>query len=361
MKCKDIVILCLDISLPGGTERAISNLTNLFTSDTSIKFHIISCCSSVEDTVAYPVNGIIHHLHLPGLKMKICDKLSWYFAAIPGCRKELKKIRCDDHDTILLAYGHNISIMLPFIGRGIRKYACEHINFDTIPSVSKYIMKFVYPQLSGIVVLSDIAKEKIKVLNKNIVIIPNSISFNGDATVDKTQKRIIMVGRLSAEKGYERLVEIGIFLKSNYPGWHIDVFGNGPLREKLATLYKMNGLEDIINLKGFSKHIKEEFLKSSLCILTSYTEALPMNIIEANSCGVPVLAYKCEGTEALLENGENGFIVETASEFCNVLGKLVSDEKLLSDLSVSAKEKSKNFCPDRISGLWKMLFAGMTN
>lgn len=349
---KSVLIITINQSLQGGTERAIANLYKMCSNE--VYFSILSICSKNEDNNPYDINkNNIINMGIIELQTTLIGKIKWYINCVNKINKYLKT----HHYDFILTYGHNMSIMSPFLkSRGAKKFACEHINFDTIPSVSKFIMRLSYPLLNGVIALSSTAKKKMTCLNKNIFIIHNCNSFYSEVRSNLNSKRIIMIGRLSAEKGYERLVPIAKYISLHYPDWRIDIFGNGDIRNELEKLYEKESLSNIINLKGNTDNVKEELLNSDILFMTSYTEALPMAIIEAKVLGVPTIAYRCEGTEELIHNSVDGFIVDTFDEFIFCINQLIKDYSLRKELGENAFLSSKEFSPEAVKKDWLNIF-----
>lgn len=349
-----ITVLCNSIIPNGGTERAISNLIHILSSDERYIINIISLSSNPDEKPAFDFgNAIIYHLGLHDLRQNFLNKIVWYIIALKNLIPIIKMISPD----IILGYGHNINVLLPFIKiKKIKLYGCEHINYDTIPYSSKIIMKFIYPFLDGIIVLSKTAKQKYARLNKKICIIPNALSFFQLKPALLDCKRIIMIGRLSKEKGYERLIPIAHKLRERYPLWNIDIYGDGPLKDELYNIFYRENLLDIVHFKGLTKDIQGELNKSSILLMTSYTEALPMAILEAKACGVPTVAYRCEGTNELIINGSDGFLVADSDTFYNKLELLIEDHQLLKLFGERAYNKAKEYSACNIKKSWDRLF-----
>ena len=163
-----------------------------------------------------------------------------------------------------------------------------------------------------------------------------------------------MVGRLSAEKGYDRLIPIAAELKKRFPDWRIDVFGDGPMRVVIAEMLRKNSLTDYVNLHGQVSNIGEQYCESDLLMLTSPSEALPMAIIEANSQGLPAIGYENEGTKALIDDGRTGFIIPDGDVdgFIERLGLLIEDRRLREEMGQNALKKVEMFKPERVKQLW---------
>lgn len=349
-----IAILCSNIIPNGGTERAICNLTKLLSCDARYEISLISFSSNNRDIPKFDFNRCpIYHLGLSQLQRNSLKKIKWYLTAI----KTLVPLIRDISPDIILGYGHNINIILPFLRkRHVKVYGCEHINYDTIPQSSKLIMRLLYPKLNGIIVLSKTAQHKYQHLHKKIFIIPNILSFYSQKTSLLKNDRIIMLGRLSPEKGYERLVPIAHRLELDYPSWKIDIFGDGPLKDQLLELYNKENVINVISIKGSTNDIQDELMNSSILLMTSYTEALPMAIIEAKACGVPAVAYENEGTKELIIDGVDGCLANNNDELYFKLSALISNRDLLCNFSMNAYKNAEKFKGENIKHLWDSLF-----
>jgi glycosyltransferase involved in cell wall biosynthesis len=356
IKHKNVYIVCANITLPGGTERAIANTVDLLNDSGDINLNIVSLCSHSGHPAYYDVNAPIIHCGLPDMATGALAKFKWYINAV----KVLKAIFSKEKDVdVILSYGHNVSVMIPWISpESARLYACEHINFHSIPKINRILMGLMYRRLNGIVVLSETARKKMAHLHDQIYVIPNTLSFPPVTSISAAMpKKIIMVGRISAEKGYDRVVPIAESLRKIWPDWRIEIFGAGPDMEKIKKEYTKAGISDYVILKGATKDVESEYKKASLLIMTSYTEALPMVVIEAKACGVPAIAYECEGTRELINDSHDGYIIrnDDHEEFAAKITALINDKEKYMEFANNALKESEKFSDSRILELWRNL------
>lgn len=315
-----IVIIIPDITRSGGTERAGISLANSLCNVFDI--HILSLIAS-ENPPFYKINPsvMVSTANFESIPSNLFKKGLWYFK----CYSYLKKFFLKYDIGVAIGLGHNINFLLSILkSKTMKVIGCEHIVFDTIPMISKSILKKFYSRLDSLVVLSNKAKENLNEYNGNILIIPNSIKSYGISLLNR--KQIILVGRLSKEKGYERLVPLASRLKKDYPDWLINLYGDGPLDKELKLLFKENNLINI-NMHSAISNIYEKYLESSLLVMTSHNEAMPMVILEAKSSGLPVVAYKNEGTNLLIHEGVDGFLVDNEEDFYNKVLYFVENEE----------------------------------
>lgn len=341
-----LLIIIPNVNKAGGTERAGINLANMLCDDYAITILSLEECGIPFFKVNEKVTII--YANIGSIPLGIKQKLNYFYTLYRYLRNFLKR----NNFKFILGLGHNINSVLAFFkDNNTTVIGCEHINFEAIPKASKRIMRLVYPKLNAVVVLSELAKNKLKNLNENIYVIPNALPFSTDKVSKLDSNRIIIVGRLSEEKGYERIVPIAKCLKQKFPEWRIDIFGEGELYTDLINLYQKNEITNVF-INPISKNIMNEYLNSSILLSTSYTEAMPMVFLEAMSCGVPVVSYRHEGAESLIIDSINGFIADNEREMIDKLQKLINNEEIMKFTSTNALKKGKEFGKDEVYLKW---------
>lgn len=176
-----------------------------------------------------------------------------------------------------------------------------------------------------------------------------------------TAKRIIAVGRICHQKGFDRLAEIWAKISKDLPDWKITIYGGGGESEiqLLIETAKSFGINDSFEIKPPVKNITEEYLKSSILVMTSRYEGLPMVLLEAQTVGLPAIAFNCKcGPTDVIDNGKNGILIKDgdADGFANALLKLASDYGLRCDMQRHAMAKSKSYDKKSIMDIWEKLF-----
>jgi glycosyltransferase involved in cell wall biosynthesis len=116
-------------------------------------------------------------------------------------------------------------------------------------------------------------------------------------------------GRLSPEKGFGVLVEAAAIVTRSNPSVGFVHFGDGPLRDVLATRIAALGLENRFILAGFREDLDRFMPHWDLAVLPSFTEGLPNVVLEAYAAGVPVVATAVGGTPEAVADRIDGFLV----------------------------------------------------
>ena len=145
----------------------------------------------------------------------------------------------------------------------------------------------------------------------NISVIPNA-ALPMPLKSDCTAKRVIAVGRLDYQKGFDRLINVWELVKKNSAseGWRLDIFGQGEWLDMLEEMIQSKGLSDSTKINVPTDEIAKEYAGSSILAMTSHYEGFPMVMIEAMSAGLPVVTfdYKC-GPRDIISDGIDGLIV----------------------------------------------------
>lgn len=127
--------------------------------------------------------------------------------------------------------------------------------------------------------------------------------------------RLICVGRIYSVKGQLLLIEAAARLKADGVPFEVVLAGDGPQREAAEELISRHHLEDHIRITGWisSAQVREEILAARALVLPSFSEGLPVAVMEAMALRRPVLATYVAGVPELVHHGENGWLFPAGS------------------------------------------------
>lgn len=156
------------------------------------------------------------------------------------------------------------------------------------------------------------------------------------------EKYILYTGRLSYRKGLFDFIECGIRLCSRYPEINFKLTGKGPLGDKLVKIVHESGYEDRFEFLGHVEKSKliELYQNATVFILPSHYEGLPTTLLEAMSCGLPIVATAVSGNLDVLKSGKNGILVPVKSpdKMAEAVSSLLDNENLRTELGVAARK-----------------------
>ena len=200
----------------------------------------------------------------------------------------------------------------------------------------------------------------------NLEVIPNAALFIAPRLSAQTEKRVIAVGRLDYQKGFDRLIQAWRLVQQNpvCQDWRLDIFGQGEWQEMLEAMIHEYGLTHSAHINTPSKRIGEEYAASSLLVMSSHYEGFPMVMIEAMACGLPVVAFdfKCGPKDIILE-GQNGIIVPEGDipQLAQAITQLIEQESLRKTMSKEAREVTNRYSEERVMQQWIDLFTSLVS
>ena len=193
----------------------------------------------------------------------------------------------------------------------------------------------------------------------NVVAIPNPLPFQMDKLSPLTSKRIVAVGRYVYQKGFDLLLQAWSIVEKHRADWDLAIYGQGDREPYEKQIDDLKIDRKRCHLYGPTNDIRREYLNSSIFAFSSRFEGFGMVLVEAMSCGLPVVSFDCPcGPKDIVTNGVDGFLVPNGNvgQFAEQLLRLMEHPEEMSYFSKKAHERSKYFCLDNISLRWKELF-----
>ena len=210
-----------------------------------------------------------------------------------------------------------------------------------------------------VVVLTTADASRWKWFCKNVVVMPNPLTIATDKTSICENKQVIAVGRLNKQKGFDYLIEAWKLVHCQHPDWILKIYGEGDLHSFLQSQINIYRLQNSVFLEGNTSHIIEKYLESSIFVLSSRTEGLPLVCLEALACGLPIVSFKLIGIEDLIKNEENGYLIKKVGDtqnMANAICKLIKHDTLRKRLGKNSLEIAKKYDVKVIMGLWEEFF-----
>lgn len=195
----------------------------------------------------------------------------------------------------------------------------------------------------------------------NIAAIPNPSMFTAAGTADTSVHRVIAVGRLDHQKGFDRLLESWkeVHLEKGLEDWRLDIYGQGEWKDRLQGYIDSNGMADSVRLMGTTSDIASEFAASSVIAMSSRYEGLPMVLIEAMTCGLPAVSFACKcGPRDIIEDGKNGLLVadgDTKALAASII-KVLKDSDMRRHMGEEAAKVKEKYDEAAIMNRWITLF-----
>lgn len=231
-------------------------------------------------------------------------------------------------------------------------------NLLQIKSLKKKVDEF-----DKLVVLTEEDAVSWRKYFQNIEVITNPITIQSDEIfAPLSSKDALAVGRLTKQKGFDYLIDVWKIVSEKFPDWKLHIYGEGELKNELAKQIQTNGLENMVILHEPIKNIEKVYEKSSVYILSSRFEGFVLSLLEAMSCGLPVVSFDCKyGPTQLIEDGKNGFLVPLpdTKKLAEQIIKVLEDDELKNSMGKAAKETSRAYSVPAIMQKWEDLFLSL--
>lgn len=192
-----------------------------------------------------------------------------------------------------------------------------------------------------------------------VITIPNMLTHIPQVMSKNLQHRVISVGRLSYQKGFDRLIEIWTIVNHKHPNWILDIYGEGELENHLLKLINKYKLQESITIHPPVHNIFEEFKNSSIFVLPSYYEGFGLVLIEAMASGIPCISFDCPfGPSEIINNGKDGFIIPNGNlqAMADKICYLMENENVRKEMGKKACQSAMRYAPENIMPLWEKLF-----
>ncbi|WP_407856511.1 glycosyltransferase [Enterococcus hailinensis] len=192
--------------------------------------------------------------------------------------------------------------------------------------------------------------------NKKTVCIYNPVTMKVKGKADLNKKNISFLSRVAVQhKGLDYLAEISSMLPKE---WTIKFGGNGNKKENETFnnyIEKYNSKKNIDLLGALDEFgVKKVFENSSIYLMTSRWEGMPLVLAEAMSFGLPIIAFDQTGSREVLGNGKYGIIVEQGNinEMNSQLKRLISSKELREEFSKKSLIRINDFNIELIARKW---------
>lgn len=218
----------------------------------------------------------------------------------------------------------------------------------------EYLRSRTYRRAAAIIALTESSASYLgKRLGSSVDVIPSAVDIppiSSDRESAVRSRRILGVGRLEYEKGFDRLIEAFAQIACDSPGWSLRILGEGSLRGSLEERIERHRLADRVELAGWIQPIWEELAAATLFALPSRYEGFPSALLEAMAVGVPSIAVDCEsGPRAVIGDDQCGLLVDnTITALAAGIDQLIKDDARREALGVAGKDVAARFSWDRM-------------
>lgn len=372
---KKIIWCVQNLNHIGGTETVSIKLMNLLCPYYDI--HLM-CTAKIEGTPSYEIDPRIHIHSLnmspePGILdsefsnlwhrgkifkfLKLTHQcLSFFVYKRDKQRKIIQNLM--DKDSIYIGTALDSYLFAPKEGRVFFHW---HFNAKNYLAFSNQLIFSFLRKPEKTIFLSktdlDIALKKKKSLKNKATFIYNPIRFTPKENLETYNHKIIFAGRFALQKDPLLALNIALELhKANFP-FTLNMFGTGPLENKMRDFIKENNLKEVNIITGH-RLSQDDFLANDILLCTSNHEGTVLINGEANASSLPVISTHWKGAfDEVFSPGKTGIVIENRDpkEFANTIIKLLSDKDKLIKAKKEAYKDSFKFSEEEIIKKWRNL------
>lgn len=352
---KKICFLIGNLNNSGGTERVTTLIANAL-AEKKYQVSILNLTNGRQ-----PFFELVPSIKTYSLYPEKISFKKNFFGAVWRIRKFVTEHQID---TLVVVDSISCIFTVPaLLGLEVKHICWEHFNFKNNNGVKfrDYGRKLAAKYCDYVVTLTKRDKELweqgIKNIKAKIIPIANPSPFGVQENIPSLDyKTILCVGRLTHVKGFDLLITAWAKVAHQVPSWKVIIVGSGEDEMLLKQMAKDLGVDDSIIFSGQQKNIDTFYRQASFFCMSSRFEGLPMVLLEAQSYGLPIVAFDCDTGPRELVNIHNGWLVEpdNIEKLSTTLLRVIN----LDDRSYNTKVKDsllniKNFSIESTVRFWE--------
>lgn len=377
------ILFCINsLKNSGGMERVLVNKANYFAKKKDYEISIVTT-NQREDKSFYKLekNIKLYDLNINydlDINKGFIQRIFPFLKKQKEHKRKLINLLKKENFDIVISLGCEETFFLPKIKDNSKKIREVHFNKDYRKIlVESFNKNFLYKLKALIdtkreenlidnydefIVLTE--EDKKKWNNPKVKVIPNSLSFYSEIVSSLKNKKIISVGRLDEQKGYDILIKVWQKIHNKIPEWQIEIYGDGDKKVELQNKIKEYKLEKSFILMGKAKNIQSKYLDSSIYVMSSRYEGFGMVLIEAMVCGLPIVSFDCPcGPKDIIRDRENGYIcrfndLDEMAERILDLANSFDKRKKMGEIS---RKLSLNYDENKIMEFWDGVYKNLKN
>lgn len=291
---------------------------------------------------------------------------------VRALRRVIKSFRPD----IVLGMMTTASVLsvLACAGLSCRVIATEHTHppSQTLSGFWQRLRRLTYPRAASVVALTRGTADWLAqhVPGSKLAVIPNPVRFplpraepvltpvSGDS-----RKRLLAVGRLHADKGFDLLIQAYAQLAASHPGWDLVILGEGDERPALEAQVREAGLASRIFMPGRAGNVGDWYESADLYVLTSRFEGLSNTLLESMASGLAAVSFDCDtGPREIIREGVDGVLVRPNGDvpaLCKALDAVMRNDADRARMAQAAIDVRDRFSAARVLQKWQELFDGV--
>ena len=375
------IVFCTPaLYMAGGVERVLTLKANYFAEHIGYNVTII-LTDGKDKPLFYPLSDKVKvvNLNIGFEELWTCSFIKKIFVYLKKQRiykellkQELMRIRPD----ITISLLRREINFLTSIKDGSKKVGELHVNrsnYRNFEQDDTNFLKNLFSQLWMSNLVSNLKRlDKFVVLTEedhqnwpeldNVVVIPDPLTFSSSTYSPLTEKRVIAVGRYVYQKGFDLLLKSWAIVEKKCPDWMLTIIGQGERLQYDTLIDELNLDRKRCKLLGPTERIQKEYMSSSFLVMSSRFEGFGMVLVEAMSCGLPVISFDCPcGPKDIIQNHIDGILVEKGNieKLAEAIIWMIQHPEKCKVMATKAVDNVQRFKIGQIAEQWKSLFESL--
>ena len=340
----------------GGAEMVLVHMINYFHRQ-GYSMELVVFDDYLDYCQLIPKDIPVHGLHKK-------NKLE-FFRIVSDLRSIIKQYQ-PDAIISLMCYTNIVSVLASrFIRKNMKLILCEHtflpmlLKGTPFQAVKRWLISHTYNRADWVVGVSQsirsmlvrdfhLNSEKTLCIHNSIPI--DEINHKAAEAIDHPfflggHVILVSVGRFVPEKRFDRLLRAFATVCHERGDVVLIIIGEGGLRPELEKLTQSLGIANRVDFVGFKTNPFAWMSKADLFVLSSDVEGLPMALLEAMACGIPVVSTNCcSGPNELIDERVNGLLTKLDDgALSDAILRLLNDPQTLKRYQAGARQRAATF------------------
>ncbi|MDT3435568.1 glycosyltransferase family 4 protein [Haloarcula sp. 1CSR25-25] len=203
------------------------------------------------------------------------------------------------------------------------------------------ISRFVISRSEQVICVSASAESIAQSLGaKRTAVVRNTVDVDEFSPNPKNGKSLLYIGRFVHNNGIQDLLTALPSILDSHPDAEVHLVGSGPLGEEVQKTIHSSGLSDSVTIYDYVDDISEMYDRASVFCRPSYSEGLPLTMLEAMASGIPPVVTAIAGVPEVVTDHETGVLLEpdNPDEVAQAVIELFDDAELRVRLAKNARE-----------------------
>jgi GalNAc-alpha-(1->4)-GalNAc-alpha-(1->3)-diNAcBac-PP-undecaprenol alpha-1,4-N-acetyl-D-galactosaminyltransferase len=355
-------VLCMvpTMSGPGGAERIMSYLV----AHLAQRHDVTLLTLDRPDALSfYPVPDSVRRVGIDKLGRRGIRRLVRVLSRPLRIRRDVRALNPD----IVVSFMDtmNVTALISCVGLGVPVIVSERNDpaLNRIGRLKELLRDRIYPLARCVVMQTNRAaryfppgiQPKLRVIPNPVP--PSPLCAQPDQANAQGRWRVIAVGRLEQQKGFDLLIEAFGRIAHERLEWDLVIFGEGSERARLEASVERLDLDGRVWLPGIVTEMSAELAASHLMAFPSLYEGFPNALAEGLAVGLPAVGYRdVSGVEDLIIDGDTGLLVNSSEgvpSLASGLSALMKDARLRRRLGEAARKHVARWAPRDVLAEWE--------